>query len=455
VQATDTIVALSTPPGRSGIGVIRLSGEDSLELLRSITRDENFSPEPNRVILKAIFDPDDGSELDQALVTYFKSPRSYTGEDVVELSCHGSPPLLLRVIDVLLALGARAADAGEFTARAFANRRINLTQAEAVRDLIDAQTLAAARQARRQVGGELSFRLRPIEDKLLSIIVILESAIEFVEDDLPADLTNNIRDQLTEIIAQFEKLTDTFRSGRLLREGIKVCLVGRPNVGKSSVFNGLLVRERAIVTSTPGTTRDTIDELININGVPVLLTDTAGMRDSFDEIEQMGIERTRQASMDADLVLVVLDGSCYSLEEDQQIINQVEAGRYLIVLNKKDLGESDLGHNLHSNECLGIIRVSAKTGEGLNDLCNAIIQPFQSVAANETDLLITNARHYHLLRRAASSLDTSSELLDRNCHEEIVVAGLHEALSLLGQITGETTSEEILTQIFSTFCIGK
>ncbi len=455
MQATDTIVALSTPPGRSGIGVIRLSGPLSLTLLQTIVRDESFSPEPNHVQLKTLFDSESSEPLDRALVTYFKSPHSFTGEDVVELSCHGSPPLLLHVVDALLVGGARAADPGEFTMRALANGRLNLTQAEAVRDLIEAQTLAAVQQAARQLGGEISARLQPVKASLLDIIVPLESALEFVEDDLPQDVTEGIVSKLDELIKGLDKLAQTFRSGRLLKEGLKVTLVGRPNVGKSSVFNALLAKERAIVTDIPGTTRDSLSEFINVNGIPILLTDTAGMRSSSDAIERLGIERTRQAIVDADLILVVLDGSQPSTKEDTEILAQAEQSRRLVVLNKSDLESFSPKHHSLSQNGAEVIVASAATGAGLDILQNAMVKLFESNDLHETGFLITNARHYDLLRRTTNSLQMSKRLLEQNVSEELSLTELYNALNYLGEITGETTSEDILSQIFSTFCIGK
>jgi tRNA modification GTPase len=451
----DTIVALSTPPGRSGIGVIRLSGPKALDLTRRLVHDDKFSPEPNHAKLKTILDSDTGEILDQALITFFKAPHSFTGEDIVELSCHGSPVLLRRLMDLLLSLDARAAGPGEFTLRAVANGRLNLSQAEAVRDLIDAQTDAAVRQAARQMKGELSARLQPVKDALLDIIVLLESSIEFVEDDLPEIASDQLEANLSALTANLKQLSATFRSGRLLRDGLKVTLAGRPNVGKSSVFNSLLSIDRAIVTDIPGTTRDSLSELVSLQGVPVLLTDTAGVRESSDRIENMGVERTRRAMADADLIVVVLDGSQALSREDREILAEVEDRLHLIALNKKDLEAFNPLLHEQFNGHEAIVEVSAKTGAGLDSLRDAILSPFSARDAHDTGLLITDARHFDLLQRAESALVSSGHLLKERASEELILVGLHDALRFLGEITGETTPDDILSRIFSTFCIGK
>ena len=455
MQATDTIVALSTPPGRSGIGVIRLSGQSSLDITRQLLRDAEFAPEPNRTLLKNLREPETDDVLDQALITFFKAPHSFTGEDVVELSCHGSPVLLRRLLDLLLSQGARAAGPGEFTLRAVANGRLNLSQAEAIRDLINAQTGAAVHQAARQLRGELSARLQPLKDSLLEIIVLLESSIEFVEDDLPQVALDRLSANLSVLIKSLELLAATFREGHLLRDGLKVTLAGRPNVGKSSVFNSLLSMDRAIVTDIPGTTRDSLSEVVSLQGIPVLLTDTAGVRASEDKIENMGVERSRRAMADADLLVVVLDGSQPLTAEDRQILAEVEDTTHLIALNKKDLAAFD-GHEAREKKSqIRIVDVSAKTGEGLNELRDAILAPFATRDAHDTGLLITDARHFDLLERARAALLSSGALIEERASEEIVLVGLHDALRFLGEITGETTPDDILSRIFATFCIGK
>ncbi|HEX8922847.1 MAG TPA: tRNA uridine-5-carboxymethylaminomethyl(34) synthesis GTPase MnmE, partial [Pyrinomonadaceae bacterium] len=437
MQSTDTIVALSTPPGRSGIGVIRLSGPRSLEIARTLTGDNQFTPEPNHARLQTVYDLESKDALDRALITYFKAPHSFTGEDVVELSCHGSPVLLRRLVDLILTLDARLAGPGEFTLRALANGRINLSQAEAVRDLINAQTESAIKQAARQLRGELSLYLQPIKDALLDIIVPLESSLEFVEDDLPDIAITRIRAYLSDLIEKIDRLAATYRSGHLFKDGLKVTLAGRPNVGKSSLFNSLLSSERAIVTDVPGTTRDSLSEVISIEGVPVLLIDTAGMRASEDKVENLGVERTRRAIADADLILIVLDGSQPLTVEDKEVIVEVRGLPHLIALNKADL--DSFGLDSLSND-IPVIPVSAKTGAGLDALRAAILKPFADGSFEHSGLLITDARHHDLLRRTQHALQTSAHLLEQHASEELVLAGLYNALRYLGQITGETTT---------------
>lgn len=456
VSIKDTIVALSTPPGRSGIGVVRLSGARSLEISQHLVQDKNFAPEPNHTTLKKLYDPTTGEVLDQALITYFKSPHSFTGEDVVEFSCHGSPILLRFLIDIILSFDCCLAGPGEFTLRALHNGRLNLSQAEAIRDLINAQTKAAAQQATRQLGGELSALLQPIKDDLLNIIVPLESSLEFVEDDLPEVSIKEIKTSLFNLIIRVQELARTFQAGRLLREGIKVTLAGRPNVGKSSVFNRLAASDRAIVTDIPGTTRDSLSELLTIEGVPVLLTDTAGLRDSVDVIENLGVERTKRAIADADLIILVVDGSQPLTSEDMEIFENISGNPHMIAINKSDLEDFGLRESdFKGGRAISIVKISAKTGEGFDALHSAIMKPFTVWDSSDTGLFITNARHFDLLHRTESVLRSSADLLEARASEELILVGLYDALRFLGEITGETTPDDVLSQIFATFCIGK
>jgi tRNA modification GTPase len=333
------------------------------------------------------------------------------------------------------------------------NGKINLAQAEAIRDLIAAQTDAAVKQASRQLNGELSNALGPFKEKLIEVIVLLESALEFVEEDIPAPRANEIERELATVSAGVEKLKQSYSAGRLLQEGIRVAITGRPNVGKSSLFNSLIERERAIVTDVPGTTRDTLTEAIDLEGIPVILTDTAGLRETTDGIETLGIERTRRAMGDSDLVLVVLDGSVDLGPSDHDLINQTADARRLIVLNKSDLPSFKAARCCV--EELQAINVSARTGEGLANLRAAILSSLNSNGIDDGSLLITNARHYDLLCNTQRELEVARTAFRDRHSEELVLMPLHNALRFLGQITGETTTEDILSEIFATFCIGK
>lgn len=454
----DTIVALSTPPGRGGIGVVRVSGRESLSILRRLTNADGIDPKPNYMTLRNVVDPFSGDVLDEALVCYFKGPHSFTGEDVVEFHCHGSPVLLRRIIDTVLRLQARLANAGEFSLRAVMNGRLRLNEAEAIRDLIDAQTDSAAQQATRQLSGEISHRLQPANQQLLKIIVRLESSLEFVEDDLPQFEQAEIARALESLRRDLQALAETFARGKLLRDGLTVALVGPPNAGKSSLFNRLLGHERAIVTAIPGTTRDTISEPVGLDGLPVTLIDTAGIRAATEHIESIGVDRTRRAAADADLLVVVIDGSQPAGVEDHAVLEQVAGKAHVIALNKSDLPTFS-PHSLDELRGDGIrtatIPVSAVSEEGLSDLRAAIIKPFANENRAGEGLMITNARHHDLLLRTMSAIASSEQLVREGASEEIVLIDLHNALRFLGEITGETTTEDMLGQIFSTFCIGK
>ena len=451
----DTIVAVSTPAGRSAIGVIRLSGPDALAIARSLAGERRFQPKPAAVQLMELRNPSTAELIDQALLTYFAAPNSFTGEDVIEISCHGSPVILREVIDSALRVGGRLADPGEFTLRALSNGKLNLSQAEAIRDLINSQTEAAARQAVRQMRGELSIRLQPLKEGLLGLIVVLESAIEFVEDDLPQLQKEQIAEKLEQLTSDLQGLASTFSSGHLLRDGLRVTIVGLPNAGKSTLFNKLLRLDRAIVTDIPGTTRDTLSETVNMDGVPVVLTDTAGIRESLNVVESIGLERTRTAMADADLLLVVLDGSADLTAEDRQLVQSSNGGRRVVALNKSDLStfRNEFKESLDGG--LRVVEVSAKEEIGLANVREAILASFHQFDTNETGLLITDARHYDLLCRTSDELGSAGTLLKQGASEELVLVGMHNGLRFLGAITGETTAEDVLAQIFSTFCIGK
>ena len=457
----NTIAAPATAAGRSGIGVIRLSGGASLDIARSLAGDEHAGFEPRHATLVTLLDLETREPIDEALVTYFKAPHSFTGEDVVEISCHGSPVLLRQVLDACLKLGARMAEPGEFSLRALGNGRIDLTEAEAIRDLIDAQTATAARHAVRQLRGAFSAELAPIKDDLLNAIVILESALEFVEDDLPAMQAAVVRTSLLGVRDRLDGMAATYSGGRLLREGLSVSLAGRPNVGKSSLFNALLGQDRAIVTDIPGTTRDHINERFEADGVAVTLLDTAGLRETDDVVESIGVDRSRRAMADSDIVVLVVDGSDGFTAEDREILDSVRELPRIVAINKLDKIDRRAAEAL-ADEIAGlagirreeIVAVSAKEGTAVDDLASAIVRHFRPDDTRD-GFLVTDARHYDLLTRARDEIDGSLEAFDARMSEEIVLVGLHNAMRYLGRITGETTTEDMLSRIFSTFCIGK
>ena len=445
-----TIVALSTPRGRGAIGVIRLSGPSALSIVQSLTL-HHGEYEPRRATLAQVKHGPHGEILDEVIVTFFKSPHSLTGEDVVEIACHGSLPIIGQIVEMSLHLGARLAGPGEFTLRAVANRKIDLVEAEAIRDLIDSQTQAAAKQAARQLNGELSSTLDPLKNILVEVIVLLESAVEFVEDDLPETSAAAVETKLRQLASAVRRLADSYSAGHLLHDGVKVAIIGRPNVGKSSLFNRLVARDRAIVTDVPGTTRDTLTESVDLGGIPMILTDTAGQRSTRDDIESLGIERAQQAMSDADLILLVLDGTTSLSADDRDLMYRTDGSRRLVVINKCDVPSSSNGDLSGAPES---VKVSAKTGEGIEELRSSMLAQFDS-RIDSAGLLITNARHHDLLCRAHVEVESAICALREHRSEELVLVPLHNTLRYLGEITGETTTEDILSKIFSTFCIGK
>ena len=454
----DTIAAISTPPGRGGIGVIRLSGPLALEIASVIfTTQSNVALDAvGRVHFGRIVDPASGESVDEALLTYFKAPHSYTGEDVVELSCHGSPVILRRVLAMTLERGARIAEPGEFTFRAFLNRRIDLAQAQAVRDCINAQTEYQARVATRQLEGALSQRLTPIKEALVELIVHLESSVEFVEDDISPETSSALRERLEHINESLKEVAGSFAFGRFVKEGFDLVIVGRPNVGKSSVFNRLVGSERAIVTELPGTTRDALYESTSIAGVPVRLIDTAGIRETHDVVERLGITRSRTAIADADITLLVIDASEPLTDDDRQLLRDVPPPRRLVVMNKTDLAVRVDAGALAEIVGSEVLLISAATGAGFEGLVSAILNRLGGDDAIERDdIMITDARQHAAVSQAIAQLNEARDLMIECEFEEIILLKLHGALQSVGEISGETLTDDILGQIFSTFCIGK
>jgi tRNA modification GTPase len=451
-----TITAVATPQGYGGIGVIRISGPQSPALTRRLLKDgARASFIPNQAEFHQIINPETGTIIDEAIITYFKAPHSFTGEDVIEISCHGSPVVLSEVVRLLTSFGAELASPGEFSMRAFFNQRIDLTQAEAINDLIHSQTTFQARIAARQLRGELSKQLQPVKAGLIDLIVHFESTVEFVEDDLdPLDL-NRFLSKIDQFIATLSRLSSSYRVGRIIRSGIKLALIGRPNVGKSSIFNALLGKDRAIVTHIPGTTRDALSESFSLNGIHVNLVDTAGIRETEDLVEQIGVERTKTAISEADFVIAVIEANSALESDELELLDQFPINIY--VLNKCDLGISISDEKLRSLSAkLPMLRVSALTGEGIDRLKDTIHREIISgELTNVESAIVTNERHFRSLEETIDALRKAKHDLAAGFTEEVALANLHHALRCLGVITGETLIADIINQIFSTFCIGK
>lgn len=476
----DTIVAIATPPGRGGIGVVRLAGPEAKAIALPMLRLKH-ELEPGRAVFGELIDsggvgalaressaersePNTSAStpgpavsheqrIDEVVVTYFAKPHSYTTDDIVEISAHGSPVVLRHVVDLALAGGARLAEPGEFSMRAFLNGRIDLTQAEAVRDLIDSQTLYQAKVAAQQLGGALSRRLQPIKQKLVELIAVLEAGIDFAEDDVSVLPSEQILQRVAEVQTPLEDLAASFSFGKIVHEGFTLAIVGRPNVGKSSLFNQLMERERAIVTATPGTTRDLVSETVAIGGIPVKLVDTAGIRRALDEAESIGIRKSMEALADADMVLVVLDLSEPLAAEDYELLRQVNGRPAIAVGNKSDLANS---HSPEISSPFPRVNTSALSGAGIPELRSEILRHMggEKTAHGEAGFL-TTLRHQTLVRSANAALHNAQLAVGNRVPHEMLLLDLYSALRPLDEITGATTNDDILNLIFSTFCIGK
>jgi tRNA modification GTPase len=459
----DTIVAIATPVGRGGIGVVRLSGPEARAIARSMLRLSGAAElQPNRAHFGELVDPATGERIDEVVATFFAKPHSYTTDDVIEISCHGSPVVLRHVVEMSLAHGARLAEPGEFTMRAFLNDRIDLTQAEAVRDLIDSQTLYQAQVAARQLEGSLSKRLQPIKQKLVELIAVMEAGIDFAEDDVSVIPSEQILARISAVREPLQQLLASFAFGKVVHEGLTLAIVGRPNVGKSSLFNRLVEQERAIVTATPGTTRDLVSETVSIGGIPVRLVDTAGIRTAVDEAESIGIRKSLEALADADVVLVVLDISEISqpgFEEDLDLIEKTRGRTRILVCSKADLHTESRGiitRKLPASQNEAGVFTSAVTGEGIDQLREMILQRVHGDGGGQRESgFLTNVRQHREVQSAITALDAAAAAVPVNTPHEMILLDLYGALHALDEITGATTGDDILNLIFSSFCIGK
>lgn len=451
-----TIVAIATPTGRGAIAVVRVSGPATPSLIeRHWCPHSSVELQARRATLGRFRDHH-GVWVDQVVLTWFPSPASYTGEDVAEISCHGNPLISRQIVEVLLDSGARLAEPGEFTLRALLNGKMDLVQAEAVRDLIESQTIFQARVASQQLEGKLSRRLKPIKDDLIQVICHLETALEFVEQDV----TPKERGELVQMLERIEKslmeLEEGFRLGRLVHCGIQVVISGRPNAGKSRLFNALLNEDRAIVTDAPGTTRDALAETIHLSGLTVRLIDTAGIRSTSGLVEHLGVQKSLQFVEEADLVLFVLDGATEFGAEDERTWEVIQQLPCVVVLNKNDLARHIVIPEELERSCNAVVSVSAKEETGLAELRKAMIDAVTPPEGLEVEgPLVTNIRHQRLIAAARKEIAAALESCGKGLSEEFLVYDLRRALDALGEITGETTVEDLLNQIFSTFCVGK
>jgi len=448
----DTIVAISTPPGRGGIGIVRLSGPQAPSIAAQLIR-LHHPLEHARARLADVLDSSepDAQRIDEAMVTLFEGPNSYTSDDLVEIAAHGSPVVLDLLLRRALEYGARLAEPGEFTQRAFLSGKLDLTQAEAVRDLIEAHTLTQVRQAASQMGGALSRRIQPVKVALLELIALLEAGIDFAEDDVEVTPQSEIVRRIGELLPPLAALEASFARGRVVHDGLTLAIVGRPNAGKSSLFNRLVERDRAIVTATPGTTRDLVSERIAIEGIPIELVDTAGLRDAHEEVEQLGIARSREALADASLVVVVLDATQEINDEERTLFDAVQSRPAVVVMNKCDLAAP--GRSV-ADLPDGALHTSALTGEGVEQLRARIVTLATGGAAAEPGLL-TSVRHQQAISTASTALKDAAEANSNSIPHEMILIDLYRSLWALDALTGQTTPDDVLNLIFSTFCIGK
>jgi tRNA modification GTPase len=457
VNLDDTIVAIATPPGRGGIGVVRLAGTEARAIASPMLRLKH-ELEPGRAVFGELIEPGSGERIDEVVITYFQKPHSYTTDDIVEIAGHGAPVVLRHVVELALGRGARLAEPGEFTMRAFLNGRLDLTQAEAVRDLIDSQTLYQAKVAAQQLEGALSKRLQPIKHKLVELIAGLEAGIDFAEDDVSVMPGERIVERIAVIRAPLQELAGSFEYGKIVHEGLTLAIVGSPNVGKSSLFNRLVERERAIVTATPGTTRDLVSETVSLGGIPVQLVDTAGIRKALDEAESIGIRKSMEALADADLVLVVLDASQANEGGDQQLLEQAGQRHAIVVENKMDLVSGNGARQTARDQFRNMprVRTSALTGLGIAELRAEILKHVGGDGAAQREAgFLTSIRHQKLVRDSLAALDAASQAVHAQVPHEMLLLDLYSVLRPLDEITGATTTDDILNLIFSTFCIGK
>ncbi len=456
----DTIVAVGTRPGEAAIGIVKLSGNKSTRIADKIFSSNSgkkiFEMDTYNMIYGRIKD-NQNNILDEVIVTVMKAPGSYTREDIIEINCHGGITAITKIMELCIEKGARIAEPGEFTKRAFINGRIDLSQAEAVIDIINAKTEQSLKMAAKNLSGNIKVKMSEIKESVLEVLVQLDAAVDFIEEDLEITPYNELRKDILKICDEVGKLISDERKGEIIKNGIKAAIVGKPNVGKSSLLNILSKKEKAIVTEIPGTTRDAVEEILYIEGIPLILTDTAGIRDTEDRIEKIGVEKSLKQIDSADLVLIVLDGSREFDDIDEKIIKKIEEKKTICCINKKDVKQKINIENIeHHFPTENIIKISALKGSGVEILEKRIkSMMFDNGDSVIEEKIIVNARHKNILKEILNMLNKALEAIDNSLSEEFPSSDLRIAYDLIGEITGETPREDILDRVFLRFCIGK
>lgn len=453
----DTIAAIATAYGEGGIGIIRVSGPETLEILRKIFIPRGKSIENRKMAYGHIVDPESGQIVDEVLSVFMESPHTYTKEDVAEINCHGSMVSLRKTLELVLRNGARLAEPGEFTKRAFLNGRLDLPQAEAVIDLIKAKTDKSFDVAMDQLEGSLSSEIKKIRAEMMNLLVDVTVNIDYPDEDIEELTYEKMEIAISHLADMIGKLLNTADSGRILREGMKVAIIGKPNVGKSSLMNQLLKESRAIVTDIPGTTRDTIEEVVSIKDIPVAITDTAGIRETADKIEQMGIEKSKKSFNEADLIIFVMDSSREISSEDEEIMDYIGTRRCIVLMNKIDLGSLWNKERIQDKLPNGVIlETSMLERSGAEKIEEEILDMVYSGKARQNEsLFVTNARHKDLLERAKKSLDDAAAMTVMREAMDFIEVDIKNSYDFLGEIIGETVSDDIINEVFSRFCLGK
>ena len=454
-----TIASVSTAPGIGGIGIIRISGDKTFEVLEKIfiAKTPQKIEEIKGYTIKYGNIVEKGEIIDEVLVSYFKAPRSYTTEDMCEINSHGGNIIVRKILELCLKNGAELAKPGEFTKRAFLNGRIDLAQAESVIDVINAKSDREAKSGIKQLEGYLSKEIKDIKKEILDVLVNIEVTIDYPEYDTPEVQENEMREMLEKVMDKLKRLEKSFDNGKIIKEGIKTAIIGKPNAGKSSLLNAILKEERAIVTDIAGTTRDTIEEFVTINGIPLKLVDTAGIRDALDEVEKIGVEKSKKQAEDADLIIAIFDCSKDLEDEDLEILKLIKNKNSIILLIKTDLSaflkETD---KRFTDVTKNILKISALNKIGIDELYNEISNMFNLNEINlDNEILITNIRHKNIISKAIGNVKKANEALNINMPIDIITIYIKDVLEDLGEITGDVVSEDVINEIFSKFCLGK